>query len=210
MILAVLNQKGGAGKTVLSTNLAVAFQRSGARVVLIDSDFQGSTLLWRALAPEDYPEVIHATTPDAIEKALEEAVSRREATVTIIDGAAQVQQPMATAVASATHVLVPVTPSALDMWAAGPLLEVARLRRQRGSLRLGLVINQFEQRTNISQNMAQTLLEVAPDVPVIPTRVAKRVAYREAVSRGLSVLDLPRARRAAEEIISMATDILEL
>ena len=96
------------------------------------------------------------------------------------------------------------------MWAAEPLLEEARQRRRHTDLRLALVINQFESRTNISQDMAQTLLQIAPDAPVLPTRVAKRVAYREAVSQGLSVLDLPRARSAAEEIFSLAHDLLEL
>ena len=66
MILAVLNQKGGAGKTVLSTNLAGAFQKSGASLLLIDSDFQGSSILWRALSLEGYPKVVQATTPSAI------------------------------------------------------------------------------------------------------------------------------------------------
>lgn len=206
MILAILNQKGGAGKTVLSTNLAVAFQKGGADVLLIDSDFQGSSLLWRALSPEGYPKVVHATTPEAISQ----AVDASKAPITIVDGAAQVQQPMSKAIALATHVLVPITPSALDMWAAEPLLEEARQRRRHTDLRLALVINQFESRTNISQDMAQTLLQIAPDAPVLPTRVAKRVAYREAVSQGLSVLDLPKARSAAEEILSLAHDLLEL
>ena len=206
MILAILNQKGGAGKTVLSTNLAVAFQKSGVEVLLVDSDFQGSSLLWRALSPDEYPRVVHATTPDAIG----EAVRVSQAPVTIIDGAAQVQEPMARAIELATHVLIPVTPSALDMWAAEPVLEEARHRRHRSDLKVALVINQFERRTNISGDMAQTLLHVASDIPVLPTRVAKRVAYREAVSRGLSVLDLSKARTAAEEILSLANDILEL
>lgn len=206
MILAILNQKGGAGKTVLSTNLAVAFQKSGVEVLLVDSDFQGSSLLWRALSPDEYPRVVHATTPGAIG----EAVRVAQAPVTILDGAAQVQEPMARAIELATHVLIPVTPSALDMWAAEPVLEEARHRRRRSDLKVALVINQFERRTNISGDMAQTLLHVAPDIPVLPTRVAKRVAYREAVSRGLSVLDLSKARTAAEEILSLANDILEL
>ncbi len=206
MILALLNQKGGAGKTVLSTNLAVAFQRSGIDVLLVDSDIQGSSLLWRALSPEDYPKVVHATEPGAIA----EVTRASTAAITIIDGAAQVQQPMSKALALATHVLVPVTPSALDMWAAEPLLEEARRRRLRSRLEVGLVLNQFESRTNISRDMAETLLRIAPDIPVLPTRVAKRVAYREAVSRGLSVLDLPRASEAAEEIYSLAGDIIEL
>ncbi|MFQ5571409.1 MAG: ParA family partition ATPase [Rhodothermales bacterium] len=206
MILAILNQKGGAGKTVLSTNLAVAFQKSGAEVLLVDSDFQGSCVLWRALSPEGYPKVVHATTPGAIR----EATRASQAPVTILDGAAQVQEPMSKAIALATHVLIPVTPSALDMWAAEPVLEEARQRQRRSGLKVALVINQFERHTNISGDIAQALLQVAPDIPVLPTRVAKRVAYREAVSQGLSVLDLARARSAAEEILSLANDILGL
>ena len=206
MILAILNQKGGAGKTVLSTNLAVSFQRSGADVLVVDSDFQGSSVLWRALSPEDYPKVVHVTKPDAIA----EKVRASQAMITIIDGAAQVQKPMSKAIALAAHVIVPVTPSALDMWAAEPVLDEARQRRRRSNLGVALVINQFERRTNISQDIAQTLLQVAPDIPVLPTRVAKRVAYREAVSQGLSVLDLAGSRHASEEILSLANDILNL
>ena len=83
------------------------------------------------------------------------------------------------------------------------------LKISRG-LTSALVINQFERATNISKDMAEILLEVASDVPVLPTRVAKRVAYREAVSQGLSVLDFWRGREAADEILRLANDILEL
>lgn len=206
MILALLNQKGGCGKTVLSTNLAVAFQRSGASSRIIDSDFQGSAILWRALSPDGYPTVVHATTPAEIRKAVEAS----DDTITIIDGAAQVQKPTSEAIALATHVIVPITPAALDMWAAEPVLAEVRERRKSTDLKAGLVINQFERATNISKDMAEILLEVASDVPVLPTRIAKRVAYREAISQGLSVLDFSRGREAADEILRLANDILEL
>ncbi len=206
MILAILNQKGGSGKTVLSTNLAVAFQQGGAPSRIIDSDFQGSAILWRALSPDGYPAVVHATTPAEIRKAVEAS----DDAITIIDGAAQVQKPTSQAIALATHVIVPITPAALDMWAAEPVLAEVRERRKSADVKVGLVINQFEKATNISKDMAEILLDVAADVPVLPTRIAKRVAYREAVSQGLSVLDLSKGREAADELLRLATDNREL
>ena len=46
MIVALLNQTGGVGKTTLTLRLAGAWARQGKRVTLIDADPQGSALDW--------------------------------------------------------------------------------------------------------------------------------------------------------------------
>lgn len=53
-VIAVLNQKGGSGKTTIATQLARGLQLQGHSVLLVDSDQQGSARDWRAV-DEDNP-----------------------------------------------------------------------------------------------------------------------------------------------------------
>ena len=97
MVIAILNPKGGCGKSTLTTNLARAFELNGSSVLIIDSDTQGTLRDWQAMQDErvDMPPVIGI---DA--KRLQVDLTRLGSTydVVIIDGTAKMMQGLGLAV----------------------------------------------------------------------------------------------------------------
>src|SRR3546814_10926670 len=54
-IITVATQKGGAGKTTTSMNVAADFARRGYRALVVSADKQGSAVAWAAAASEGKP-----------------------------------------------------------------------------------------------------------------------------------------------------------
>ncbi len=109
-IMALLNEKGGSGKTTISTNLVRGVQLNGLKVLLVDSDPQGSARDWYAAAGEDnnLPPVVGLDRP-ALFKKLPELVHNTD--WVIIDGAPQLEALAVAAIKVSDFVLIPVQPS---------------------------------------------------------------------------------------------------
>ena len=133
MIVALLNQKGGVGKTTLALHLAGRWAGKGRRVLVVDADPQGSALDWsEQRASLGHPrlfgvlglprETLHRELP-AIAADVDHV---------IVDGAPRIAGVARSALLAADVVLVPATPSPLDGWASAEmlrLLEEARVFR---------------------------------------------------------------------------------
>lgn len=206
MIIGVLNQKGGVGKTTLSVNLAAALSRGGERVLLIDADPQGSSLDWAA-AREGEPlfSVVGLPRP-SVHKEISQIGQGYDHI--IIDGPPRVTDLARSAIMAADMILIPVQPSPYDIWAAE---EVVNLIREatvyKENLKCAFAINRKITNTAIGRDVRDAL--AAYDVPVLASAITQRVLFAEAAARGMAVFEIDSTGPATEEIEALAAELKE-
>jgi chromosome partitioning protein len=118
-VIAVVNPKGGVGKSTLATQVAGYFAARGHAVMLGDADRQGSSRDWLGLRPA-------AAAPIQSWQIDAAGLARppRGATHVVIDTPAQFEGPALDRVLGiADGVLVPLQPSMFDLLATRPLIE---------------------------------------------------------------------------------------
>src|SRR5216117_3731823 len=119
MIIAVLNQKGGVGKTTIATHFAGAFASDGCSVVMIDADPQGSALDWSQRRKQaTYPRLFGVIGLPRETLHLEAPEIARNKDFVIIDGPPRVAARARSALLAADIVLIPIQPSPYDVWAS--------------------------------------------------------------------------------------------
>ncbi len=203
-VIAVLNQKGGAGKTTIATHLARAIQLDGQDVLLVDSDPQGSARDWAAVR-EDQPVTVVGIDRPTIERDLRNLAKKD---VVVIDGAPQAADLAVSAIKAADFVLIPVQPSPYDIWATADLVELVKQRIEitDGRLRAAFVVSRAIKGTKIGAEVSAALEGYG--LPVLSTRVIQRVVYPGTAASGSTVLDAEPTGDAAAEIRALAAEIM--
>jgi chromosome partitioning protein len=204
-IIAILNPKGGSGKTTLATNLARACHDRGLRTLLVDSDPQGSASDWHA-AREDNPLPFLAYGRPENFKALPGIAAPYD--LVLIDGAAKLEGMIAAALNVADGVLIPVQPSPYDIWATADLVELIEARREvtEGLPRAAFLVSRAIRRTVLSREIHAALAEYG--LPVFTAGTTQRQSYARTAAGGLSVFD-GGSKAAAAEITAIAAEFLE-
>ncbi len=202
-VIAVLNQKGGAGKTTIATHLARAMQLDGADVLLVDSDPQGSARDWAAVR-DDQPVPVVGIDRPTIERDIKNIAQKD---IVVIDGAPQVHSLAVSAIKAADIILIPVQPSPYDIWATSDLVDLVKQRIELtdGKLKAAFVVSRAIKGTRIGSEVAQALQSY--DLPILDTRVYQRVIYPGSAAEGSTCLDIEPKGDAAQEIMAMAQEI---
>lgn len=205
-IIAVLNQKGGAGKTTLSTNLARALQLAGDKVLLVDSDPQGSARDWNAAGNGELLPVV-GLDRSTLAKDIQSIQDNQD--WLIIDGAPQIAELAVAAIKCADVILIPVQPSPYDVWACEDLVEIIKTRQEvtNGKPKAAFVISRVIKNTQLSKEIGEAL--DGYDLPVFKHFTSQRVIYPKSAATGSTVLDADASGEAAAEIRAIAQELKE-
>jgi chromosome partitioning protein len=204
-VITIAQQKGGAGKTTMAVQLALAWHAAGRRVTLIDIDPQGSLARWFALreaalgaagAGIDFAAVTGWRATAEIERRV------RAADLVIVDSPPHAQTDAKTAIRAAHLVVVPVQPSPLDLWATGPTLTLAADERKP----VLLVLNRVPARSSIAESMAAEA--AALGVRLATARLGNRAGFAASMVAGRGVVETAPGSVAGREIAALAEEIL--
>ena len=205
-VTAVINQKGGAGKTTLAMNLAAGLSQRG-RTVVVDLDPQASSVQWASQGRASFPALVKQVQGLWDARSLRRTFRGFEYLVLdcppALDSHASVQ-----ALHACDLALVPVLPSPVDLWASLRLpQEIEAARKLRPALRAYLVLNQMEPASALSAAMNGALSDFG--LPVLRATIRRRAAFRSAALDGVSVYQMGgRGAAAAADIDAIINEVI--
>jgi chromosome partitioning protein len=206
MIIGVLNQKGGVGKTTLCLNLAAYFARRNMRTLVVDADPQASALTWSSVREAEPLFPVIGMAKPTLHRDLPSVA--RDYEMTLIDGAPRVNDLGRAAILASDLVLIPVQPSPFDVWASDDTVRLIEEARQfREAIAAAFVINRRIANTVIGRDVADAFEDA--QFPVLPCSVCQRVVFAESAARGLTVFEVEPDSEAAREVALLGRTIVE-
>jgi chromosome partitioning protein len=209
--IAIVNQKGGVGKTSLSMNLAAFLCSSGRPAVVLDADPQRSASRW-ANAGSGGTEVffLDADRPiEIVEEDIQRVATETGAEFAVLDCPPQLRSTTEAALLLADVTLIPVGASPLDIWAAEEVLEFAHdAQHVRGDGRPHIAL--------VPNRLSGTVM--ARELPVVlkalgerlTPGISERIVVAESAILGQTLAEYAPKSRASDEFLALTHFVLEL
>ena len=191
--IALVNQKGGCGKTTLALHLAAAFWMAGEDVLVVDLDPQASAAEWHDARENPMPHV-ESVQPARLAKVIAHAKEIGTGAL-IIDTAPHNEAAALDAARAADLVIVPCQPSIMDLRAMRKTADLLRLVK----VPAVAVLNSVPSFGTVADEAAEMITE-ALGLPVCPVRIGDRVAYSRCLISGQVAQEVEPKGKAAQEV----------
>ena len=205
-------EKGGTGKTTLAVNIAAMLAADGRRVVLLDTDRQGSAYYWGRIRAEEgrVPEVLclrhyGKTLPTAIEK-----LSTQYQDL-IIDAGGRGSVELRYALGMADRAYLPIQPFQFDIWTLQQMENLLAMAGKVNNRLAGfLVLNRVSTHPLVAEDREAREFVTAQGfahLRLLTAQLHDRIAYRKASRSGLSVVEDVRDTKAVAEMKRLYEEI---
>lgn len=203
MIISFVNQKGGVGKTTSAINVAASLKRRNYKIGFIDADPQGSATQWHSVEDNTAFEIMHH--PEPISRGEINELSQ-DYDFLVIDAPPAIGDITKSILAVTDLSIIPLSPSSLDIWSCKGTLEmVDEARQENPDLDVKLLINRKIPGTRVGREARDSLAVF--DMDILDTEMCQRVAYIDAMTSGVSVMQFAPSSKAADEVESLCDEI---
>lgn len=196
--IGIIQVKGGAGRSTVSTNLAGELSKVG-KTVLIDCDMpQGTSASWYALREQaGRAGNLVADTATSHRELVAKVQEYQDAAFIVLDGPPRIAELTRAILVLADLCLIPVGASTAEIWATGDILTLIAEANKVKPIDARMVWTRYRPFTKIAQQLSSQAKEEL-GLPAIGTTLGYRVAYTEALGEGLTVAEMTDASARAE------------
>ena len=204
LIISVAQQKGGAGKTTISTNIAVCLSNLGKKVGLVDFDPQQSAGMWYELRQNNIADntidlLLHDNSLSSVLK-----THCGHYDIIIVDTPPHAKESALNLIRHSDFVIIPAQLSPMDIWATQPIIDMA----QETKTAHFMVLNRVPYASKVSDKLRESL--IASRLPLAQTAIGNRNSYVAAFLQGSGVTELEPKSQASVEIKNLTTELLSL
>lgn len=209
-VIVVANQKGGVGKSTIACNLAVCAAKDGKRTALVDADPQGSSMQFRAVRQAEDIMAVAMTKPTIFQ----DIQHLSDFDIVVVDSGGRDNALFRSAVTSAVFgtLLIPLLPSALDVWATEDTFKILAEARSVGAkIDAVAVFNQVKHGTTLVRQAKETLVDLTAnnEVRLLANTLGDREAFKQSFMGGYGVVEYDPSSKAADEMNTLYRALID-
>ena len=208
-IIGLVQVKGGAGRSTVSTNLAGELSKVG-KTVLIDCDMpQGTSASWYAVRQQKGRQGnLQADTATDHTELIKKVKLHKGADYIILDGAPRIAEMTKAILILADLCLVPVGASNAEIWATSDILAIMNEANAVKPVEARMLWTRYRAHTRLAQELSGLASEEL-GLQALTASTGMRVAYMQALGEGLTVTELADTS-ARDEVKALTKEVQQL
>ena len=211
-VIGVIQIKGGAGRSTVSTNLAGELSKQG-KTVLIDCDMpQGTSASWYAVRHQaGKAGALISDTATSYRELVSKVEQYADADYIVLDGPPRIAELTRATLVLADICLIPVGASTAEIWATGDILTLIEEASKVRPVNARMVWTRYRPHTKLAQGLTE-LAKKELGLKALGTSLGMRVSYMEALGEGLTVAELadPSAKAEVKLLVNEVKQLLKV